>query len=105
MTEDARGFVRVNAPGEDDIWLTCNACGKSDHFVLDDLVRCDCGATYDHAITPQGTRVDMEGLTFVDYDKGPLALADLEWDPVRVGLLAVVLLGLLGGGAYWFMGG
>lgn len=96
-----RGFVRVSAEGEDDLWLTCQQCGKSDHFLLGDAVHCACGASYDHTVTPAGTRVEMEGLTFVEFSKGPMTLADLEVDPRKIGLLGLVAVLVLA--AVWWM--
>ncbi len=89
---DQRGFVRVTTPNEDDIWLTCQQCHKSDHFLLDQRVECACGANYDHAITPGGARVAMEGLSFVEFSKGPLGLADTELDPRKIALLSMIVL-------------
>ena len=86
--------MRVTAEGEDDLWLTCQQCGKSDHFV-GDVVQCSC-APYDHTVTPAGTRVEMSGLTLCP-SSSP-ALADLELDPRRLAVFAfvVLLLGLCG---------
>jgi hypothetical protein len=95
---DQRGFVRVTAEGEDDLWLTCQQCGKSDHFLVGDVVQCSCGASYDHTVTPAGTRVEMSGLTFVPFEQGPMALADLELDPRRLAVFALVVLLL---GLWW----
>ena len=98
---DARGFIRVQADQEPDLWLTCQTCQKSDHFWVDEAIHCSCGAHYDHTITPSGQRVGMEGLAFVPFNQGPMQLADLELDPRRVALLglAVVLIVALG----WLM--
>lgn len=97
---DERGFIKVTAPGEPDIWLTCDACGKSDHFKLTDAVECACGARYDHAKTPGGQRVGLEGLTFVEFSKGPMTLADLEMDPRKVAVWVAVVVAVVVG-AWW----
>lgn len=97
---DDCGFVRV--PSTDGpLWMTCNECGKSDHFWLDQgIVRCRCGARYDHAVRPDGATVPVEELAFVPFKEGPMQLADVEWDPVRIAMIAVAVLGL-GGGLLW----
>lgn len=101
---DRYGFIRVTAEGESDIWLTCNACGKSDTFVReDDRIVCRCGETYSHAVTPAGTRVELEGLTFVPWNEGPMQLADLEWNWGRIGAVVVVVVALVGGVAFYFL--
>lgn len=92
-TLDDRGFVRVDcaACGRPDVWLRCDACGKSDHFLLEGGVAgCDCGASYAHATCLCGAAVPGDRLRFVAFRDGPMALADLEWDPKRVGLLVMV---------------
>lgn len=92
---DACGFVRVPSPDGAALWMTCDRCGKSDHFWVDDRVRCRCGATYDHAVRPDGDQIPVERLRFVPFKDGPMQLADLEWDPVRIGALVVGLVLLL----------
>ena len=92
---DSRGFVRVTAPNEADLWLTCQQCQRSDHFLVTDVVRCSCGAQYDHTVTPAGTRVGMDNLTFVPFEQGPMSLADLELDPRRVAILLLVVLAIV----------
>jgi len=92
---DECGFVRV--PADEPLWMTCEQCKKSDHFWLTDTeVRCRCGARYSHAVRPDGSSVPRSGLLPVPFDKGPVQLADLEWDPVRLGIIATVLLAFLG---------
>jgi len=95
------GFVRVPQPAGPALWMTCNACGKSDHFwMADDRVRCRCGASYDHAVRPDGSEAPLAVLTWVPFAEGPKHLADLEWDPRRiaiVGFVAIVALGVLAG--------
>jgi hypothetical protein len=101
------GFVRVPQPGGPPLWMTCNGCGKSDHFfVADDRVRCRCGASYDHAVRPDGSTAPFAVLTFVPFADGPKHLADLEWDPTRVGALAAGLAALIAAAAagWWFLG-
>jgi hypothetical protein len=102
MTESAReldacGFIRVpTTEGQQPLWMTCEQCGKSDHFWLEeDGVRCRCGATWSHAVRPDGTEVPLSELAFVPFRDGPMDLADLEWDPMRVGLVVVLLLSVL----------
>lgn len=90
------GFVRVPQPSGPALWMTCNACKKSDHFwFADERVRCRCGASYDHAVRPDGSEAPFAVLTFVPFDQGPKHLGDLEWDPTRVGIAVAVGLGLL----------
>ena len=91
---DARGFVRVDcaACGRPDVWLRCDACEKSDHFLLEaGEASCDCGATYAHATCLCGAPVPGDRLRFVAFRDGPMALADLEWDPRRLGLLVAAV--------------
>lgn len=94
---DACGFVRVG----DNLWMKCDTCGKSDHFWLDGVVRCRCGARYDHARRPDGATVPVAELVFVPFEKGPVSLRDMEWDPRRIGLIVVVLVAL-GAALWWF---
>lgn len=101
---DEPGFIQARCPAcdGDDVWLTCEGCGKSDHFRLAEQVRCRCGATYDHAVCTCGEPVPLAHLHFVPFEDGPLALADLEVDWRRVGVLLVVAgLLLVGGIAAW----
>lgn len=109
MTETAPepGFVRVDCPAckNPDVWFKCDACKKSDHFLLaDGVAKCDCGATYEHGHCTCGTVVNAENLVFVPFDKGPMALADLEIAWGRVAALVGVVVGAIGLGAYWMMG-
>jgi hypothetical protein len=97
---DDRGFIRVKATAEPDLWLRCDQCGKSDHFLLADKVACLCGATYDHARTPGGEEVGLDRLTFVRFTEGPLRLADLELDPRK--LAGWLLLAVLAAVALWW---
>ncbi|MCB9780248.1 MAG: hypothetical protein H6742_16895 [Alphaproteobacteria bacterium] len=101
---DDCGFVQVPAPGDagsDPLWMTCNRCGKSDHFWLaDGIVRCRCGARYDHAVRPDGDTVPVAQLRFVPFKQGPMQLADVEWDPVRI-VMIVGAIAALGGGLAW----
>ncbi|MDG1478498.1 MAG: hypothetical protein P8R54_02860 [Myxococcota bacterium] len=91
------GFVRVPSPDNTTLWMTCEKCGKSDHFWLTaSQIRCRCGAEYSHAVRPDGTTVAVETLEAVPFDKGPMALADLEWDYRRLAVVVVVALGGLG---------
>ena len=106
MSDDLEpyGFIRVTAEGESDIWLTCNSCKKSDHFLREDArIVCRCGATYTHAVTPAGTRVELDGLHFVPWKDGPMQLADLEWNWMRIGLVGVVVGGVVLAIAAYFL--
>lgn len=98
---DDCGFVRVPGPDADPLWMTCEKCGKSDHFWLTEShIRCRCGASYTHAVRPDGAEVALAELVAVPFDKGPMALADLQWDHRRLAIVAgVVLVGV--GGLLW----
>ena len=92
---EACGFVRVPADGEA-LWMTCERCGKSDHFWLDGgSVRCRCGARYGNAVRPDGSQVPASELIAVPFEQGPVQLADLELDPKRLGILAALILAIL----------
>ena len=95
---DDCGFVRVPPPDAqgDPLWMTCEQCGKSDHFWIDDVVRCRCGARYDHAVRPDGSQVPQSELTWVPFDDGPKQLATMEWDTTRLALVAFTVLAVLG---------
>jgi hypothetical protein len=96
---EKRGFihVRCTACNNPEVWLKCQKCQKSDHFWLDESgVDCDCGSRYDHANCLCGQTVPKERLEFVPFEKGPKALADLEWDWRRIAIAAIVLVALLG---------
>jgi hypothetical protein len=101
---DACGFIRV--PGLDGapLWMTCEQCGKSDHFWIDGAVRCRCGARYGHARRPDGGQVPVDQLTAVPFAEGPKHLADLELDPRRAAVAGLVLLALLGAAGWWLLG-
>ena len=91
---DACGFVKV--PFDKPLWMTCETCQKSDHFWMTETeVRCRCGAVYTHAVTPDGQSVPREQLVAVPFNKGPIQLADLEWDPTRLALVGLVLLSIV----------
>ncbi|MCB9673968.1 MAG: hypothetical protein H6737_02570 [Alphaproteobacteria bacterium] len=109
MTETAPepGFVRVDCQvcKNPDVWFRCNACGRSDHFTVSGgIVRCDCGQTYDRGNCTCGETVPFDGLRFVPFDQGPMALADLEVAWGRVAALGVGLVGIVALGAWWWMG-
>lgn len=102
-TEDF-GFVQAHCPscGNQDVWLRCNACGRSDHFDFGpNGVRCVCGAEYDHAICTCGAKVTGNNLHSVPFDKGPFALATTEiaWARIAVALVAVAI---LSGALVWY---
>lgn len=97
------GFVRV--PADTELWMRCESCDKSDHFWVDEAkVHCRCGAAYTHAVRPDQSQVPVAELVFVEFDKGPKQLADLELDPKRLIALGVVAAAVLGGLAWWFLG-
>ena len=96
-----RGFVRVGCTqcNDDNVWFTCNTCNKSDHFLFSGgVASCECGATYDHGTCTCGATVQASDLSFVPFEKGPMALADLEYAWGRMALIAAVLLGLFAAG-------
>ena len=85
------GFVRAACTtcGRPDVWLTCNACKKSDRFRMsDDGVVCECGQKYDRATCTCGVPVPAAQLLWVEFTKGPLSLADWEWDRTRLAFIA-----------------
>ena len=101
------GFVRVDCAAckNPDVWFKCDQCGKSDHFLLtDDRATCTCGAIYQSGNCTCGESVPFEGLVFVPFEQGPMALADMEvaWGRV-IGLVVVVAL-LIGAVAMYFLG-
>ena len=97
------GFVRV--PSDQELWMRCDSCEKSDHFWMEEgSVRCRCGARYSHALRPDGQQVPFEELVFVEFDKGPKQLADLELDPKKLAAVVGLLLGLGAVLTWWFIG-
>ena len=100
---DDCGFVRVPSPDGEPLWMTCEQCGKSDHFWLDGGVRCRCGARYGFAVRPDGGQVPAAELTQVPFDQGPKHLADLELDPRRAAVAGLILLALVGAAAWWLL--
>ena len=97
--DDRHGFVRADcaACGDPDVWLTCNQCGKSDRFETNDgRIVCACGAAYDHAVCTCKQTVPGERLRWVEWRKGPPALADWEVDWARVGILLTGVVGVIG---------
>jgi len=105
MTERAIkdcGFIKVPSEG-DPLWMTCESCDKSDHFWLDvgeageARVHCRCGASYTHAVRPDGEKFPAAELSFTPFKEGPMQLADLELDPKRLALVAGVLAAVLAG--------
>lgn len=96
------GFIQV--PGDPPLWMKCETCQHADHFWLDQVVRCRCGARYDHARRPDGGTVPLERLRFVEFKKGPASLQDTELDPRRLALLGLVLVSILGGLGWWLLG-
>lgn len=75
--------------------MRCETCSRSDDFWLDPFVHCACGARYDHALRPDGSRVDLGGLRFVPFDQGPMELASMEWDWTSVALVSVAAVGIV----------
>lgn len=104
---DDCGFVRVPTTDGTPLWMTCDACSKSDHFwFADGQIRCRCGATYSHAIRPDGHELSIEALTFVPFKEGPMDLADTEWDPVRLAIVILIgmgIVGLIGFAVAWYL--
>jgi hypothetical protein len=106
------GFLQVPSSDNTPLWMTCESCKASDHFWLarEDTaelragIRCRCGASYTHAVRPDGSTAAWSELTWVPFKEGPVQLASLEWDPVRLGLIAVVVLALVGGIGWWLFG-
>lgn len=87
-----------------DVWFRCNQCQKSDHFLLaDGVASCDCGARYAHGSCTCGASVGPEGLVFVPFDQGPMALADLEIAWGRVAALVAVGASMVLGGLWWVL--
>jgi len=98
-----RGFIRVGAT-DPALWLRCERCGRADDFWLDPLVRCGCGARYDHALRPDGSRVELAGLRFLPFEQGPAELASMEWDWTRVALVLLAAVGTLAILTYGWLG-
>ena len=97
------GFIRVHCDKctNDDVWLKCETCAKSTNFLLnDDGVACHCGASYTHAVCLCDERVSREGLTFVTFEDGPLALTDFSVSWPRVAGLIAIVVSI--GGAVWY---
>lgn len=106
MTTPETGFIHVHCSSckDPNVWFTCNSCGKSDRFTLTDgIVICDCSAMYDRGVCTCGAEVPSSGLSFVDYDQGPLALADIEVAWGRVIALVLVLGGIVAGAVFWWL--
>ena len=104
---EQRGFVRVACEvcADPQVWLRCDGCQKSDHFLLEQgQAACSCGARYAHARCLCGQEVPGEGLRFVPFKQGPMALADLEWSRPRLAVLGLIVAGLLAGGAWLLLG-
>ena len=91
-------------PGDDELWMTCEQCEKSDHFWLDEGVHCRCGARYGFAVRPDGSQVPAAELAFVPFKQGPMVLADLEWSTVRIMLLLLGMGALVALGAWLVRG-
>ena len=95
------GFIRVPGTDKSPLWMTCEKCSKSDHFWIEgEQIRCRCGASYSHALRPDGEKVGLEDLTLVPFNKGPMSLADLEWDVRRLAIFGVVAVAGLAGLAW-----
>jgi hypothetical protein len=98
---EQRGFIHVRCTtcNNPEVWLRCQKCQKADHFWLEPAgVDCDCGSKYDHATCLCGNAVPKEQLTFVPFEKGPAALADLEWDWRRIAVLAAIAVAVVTAG-------
>lgn len=83
--------------------MSCEGCGKSDHFWMDTRIHCRCGAIYDQAVRPDGSTLPVSALTWVRFEDGPKQLASLEWDTTRVALLAIAVIGVIGVIAWGWM--
>jgi len=105
---DDRGFVQVLCSTCNDpaVWLRCNQCDKSDHFLLaDGVVSCSCGATYAFATCLCSAQVPPAGtLQAVPFAKGPRHLADLELAWGRLAAIGVIAL-TVAIGAWWYLAG
>lgn len=100
IDDKKHGFVRADceACGKADVWLTCNACKKADRFALDEKeVVCFCGARFAFATCTCGKPVPRARLTWVPFQKGPVALADWEvdWGQVVVTLFVIGAVGAI----------
>lgn len=98
---DSCGFVRVPSDDRQQLWMTCESCGKSDHFWLDDGVRCRCGARFAVAVRPDGSQVPAADLEWVPFKKGPVQLGSWEWDPLRIAILVAVVSGTTAAVVAW----
>jgi hypothetical protein len=99
---DECGFVKV--PADKPLWMTCESCKKSDHFWMTETeVRCRCGATYTHAVTPDGRSVPRQELIAVPFNKGPIQLADLEWNPARLVFIGLALISVVTTVGWFFL--
>ncbi len=104
---DLHGFVRADcaACNNPDVWLTCNSCKKSDRFLLEGAgVTCACGTRYDHAVCTCQKTVPGDRLRWVPFEKGPAALAEWEIDKRRLAGIALLVVSLVGLGAWWMFG-
>jgi hypothetical protein len=103
---DERGFIRVDCPAckNPDVWFRCNGCGKSDQFLLaGGEVSCACSARYTHGNCTCGATVPVDGLRFVPFEKGPMALADLEIHWGRVAVLGTTVVAVIALGVWWVL--
>ncbi len=103
MADEPGVFVRVDcACGRADVFLKCERCGRQSLFaVVPDGVRCSCGAAYGFGVCACGQQVPPNKLIAVPFEKGPMVWSELELDPVRVGVGAVLLLGAVAGIGWW----
>ena len=95
--------AQCSACDNDDVWLTCNACGQRSDFTRHaDHISCHCGARYTVATCTCGAPVPIEQLVAVPFAQGPVRIQDFEvaWDRLAMTLVVLVT---LGGLAWWLL--
>ena len=105
MSDESGDFVRLDctACGRRDAFLKCDGCGARDRFTLvEGGVRCRCGASYTHGVCLCGAEVPRGRLIAVPFAEGPVIWSDLEVDPVRMAVLATLLVAVIVGLWWWF---
>lgn len=85
--------------------MKCEGCSSSDHFWVEEArIHCRCGARYGFAVRPDGVEVPFEQLTFVAFEEGPRSLATMELDPRRLMVLATLVIAVVGGALWAWLG-